>query len=371
MASIDLQTGTVSESGAAFALDGRRFNRHTFWCGQSGSGKTYALGVVLEQVLLRTGLPVVIMDPNSDFVGLGSPREDAPDDAAARFRSDDIRVFRPRAEGAGRLVVRFVGMDLASRAALLRLDPIKDAEEYHVLRELDAEFGPQEGVGLIRALSQSEHPAYRKLMLRVENLGLLGWDVWAQGAEGVESVIDSRPAATVLDLGGFLHSEEPAAVALAVLDRLWATREQRRPVLIVVDEAHNLCPPDPTTPARVALCERMIQIAAEGRKFGLWLLLSTQRPSKIHPQVLSQCDNICLMKTNSPADLESVQRLFGAVPAGLLAAVPQFRQGQALFAGGFVSEASVVQLGPRITVEGGSDVAVPSRAEYPPSSVSS
>jgi len=170
-------------------------------------------------------------------------------------------------------------------------------------------------------------------MLRVENLGLLGWDVWAQGAAGVESVIDARPAATVLDLGGFVHAEEPAAVALAVLDRLWASREQRRPVLIVVDEAHNLCPPDPVTPARVALCERMIQIAAEGRKFGLWLLLSTQRPSKIHPQVLSQCDNICLMKTNSPADLESVQRLFGAVPAELLVEVPHFRQGQALFAG--------------------------------------
>jgi hypothetical protein len=122
-------------------------------------------------------------------------------------------VFRPRAEGAGRLVVRFVEMDLASRAALLRLDPIEDAEEYHVLRELDAEFGRQEGVDLIKALARSEEPAYRKLMLRVENLGLLSWDVWAKGAAGVESVIDARPAATVLDLGGFLHPEEPAAVA--------------------------------------------------------------------------------------------------------------------------------------------------------------
>lgn len=361
MASIDLWTGTVSDSGAAFALDGRKFNRHTFWCEQSGSGKTYALGVVLEQLLLHTGLPLLILDPNSDFVGLGVPRDDANPDDAARFRSEDIKVFRPRADGQGRLVVRFVEMDLPSRAALLRLDPIADAEEYHVLRELDAEYGPQEGVELVQALARSQKPEYRKLMLRVENLGLLGWDVWARGTTGVETVTDTRPEATVLDLGGFLHAEEPVAVALAVLDRLWATREQRRPVLIVVDEAHNLCPPDPATPAREALCDRLIQIAAEGRKFGLWLLLSTQRPSKIHPQVLSQCDNICLMKTNSPADLESVQRLFGAVPSELLHQVPLFRQGQALFAGGFVGEASVVQLGPRITVEGGSDVAVPPR----------
>ncbi|MET8776363.1 hypothetical protein AB0H49_16015 [Nocardia sp. NPDC050713] len=33
-------------------------------------------------------------------------------------------------------------------------------------------------------------------------------------------------------------------------------------------------------------------IAAEGRKYGLWLLLSTQRPSKVHPGILSQCDNL-------------------------------------------------------------------------------
>jgi len=39
---------------------------------------------------------------------------------------------------------------------LLRLDPIEDAEEYHVLRELDAEFGPQEGEGLIQALARNE-----------------------------------------------------------------------------------------------------------------------------------------------------------------------------------------------------------------------
>ena len=39
--------------GVPFALDAGGFDRHTFFCGQSGSGKTYALGVVLEQLLLR------------------------------------------------------------------------------------------------------------------------------------------------------------------------------------------------------------------------------------------------------------------------------------------------------------------------------
>jgi hypothetical protein len=74
-------------------------------------------------------------------------------------------------------------------------------------------------------------------------------------------------------------------------------------MLIVIDEAHNLCVPNPFTPLETALTERISQIAAEGRKYGMWLLLSSQRPSKIHPNVISQCDNLALMKVSSSRDL--------------------------------------------------------------------
>ena len=54
---IPLTVGTTVEGPERPAvIDGSRLNRHTFWCGQSGSGKTYALGVVLEQLLLHTEL---------------------------------------------------------------------------------------------------------------------------------------------------------------------------------------------------------------------------------------------------------------------------------------------------------------------------
>ena len=50
--------------------DAGGFDRHTFLCGQSGSGKTYSLGVVLARLLIETGLRLVVLDPNSDFVRL-------------------------------------------------------------------------------------------------------------------------------------------------------------------------------------------------------------------------------------------------------------------------------------------------------------
>jgi len=55
--------------------DAGGFNRHTFLCGQSGSGKTYSLGVILERLLTETDLRLVILDPNSDFVRLGTIRD--------------------------------------------------------------------------------------------------------------------------------------------------------------------------------------------------------------------------------------------------------------------------------------------------------
>ena len=107
------------------------------------------------------------------------------------------------------------------------------------------------------------------------------------------------------------------------------------------------------------LLDRLIQIAAEGRKYGLWLLLSSQRPSKIHPQILSQCDNLMLMRMNSPDDVAELGRAFGFAPKSMLRASNGFVQGEALLAGGFAPVPMLVQMRERLTRQGGSDVAVP------------
>jgi hypothetical protein len=69
--------GLTLAAGVHHELDAGGFDRHTFLCGQSGSGKTYALGVILERLLAETELRLVILDPNSDFVRLGHVRAGA------------------------------------------------------------------------------------------------------------------------------------------------------------------------------------------------------------------------------------------------------------------------------------------------------
>ncbi|RXZ49868.1 ATP-binding protein [Agromyces binzhouensis] len=357
-----LEVGTdLTPPGGPAKLLPHRFNRHTFWCGQSGSGKTYALGVVLEQVIAHTALPVVVFDPNSDFVRLGELNPGASGPTADALRERDIRVLRPNVPGSEPLRARFVGMPMASKAAVLQLDPIADRQEYNGLVHLRDALDTTDLGAILPTLGSSDDPVKREMALRIENLGLMEWEVWAGTERAATDVIDERPDATVLDLGGFSTPEQQLVVALAVLDELWARREERRPVLLVIDEAHNLCSPQLDSPVAIAVRERLVQIAAEGRKFGLWLLLSTQRPSKVHPGIISQCDNLALMKMSSPIDLEGLATYFGYAPTGLIARSPWFRQGEALFAGGFVPAPTLLKMNSRVTPEGGVDVPVPLR----------
>jgi uncharacterized protein len=354
-----LHMGRAVGSGAPVGLLARKINRHTFWCGQSGSGKTYALGVALERILSATRLPILVLDPNSDYVGLGDVRPEADPRDAAALASKEVVVLRPH-DAESPLRVRFRDMDPHAKAAVLRLDPIADRAEYNALLRLASVLTGGDLDDVAAQLQSLEDPDAQILAQRIENLGVLEWaHTWAGTSTCATETIARRPDAVVLDVGGYDRHEEQLAVALAVLDDLWARRAERRPVLIVLDEAHNFCPPTAETPLGVAVRDRLVQIAAEGRKYGLWLLLSTQRPSKIHPGVLTQCDNLTLMRMNSPADLAELADVFGFVPRQLLERAARFIQGEALLAGGFVPLPTVVRMRDRVTPEGGVDVPVP------------
>jgi hypothetical protein len=93
-------------------------------------------------------------------------------------------------------------MTLRSRAAILRLDPLLDREEYNVLLHLEEDVTPDQAGRLDQVLGASDDPARRQLWQRIENLGVLDWQLWAWGKESSEDVIDARPRTTVLDLGG-------------------------------------------------------------------------------------------------------------------------------------------------------------------------
>jgi DNA helicase HerA-like ATPase len=362
---IPLTIGTAAEAPERPAvIDASAFNRHTFWCGQSGSGKTYALGVVLEQILLETTLPVAVFDPNADYARMRRVRDEVEPQTRQRLEQLDIRVFHSSTRDEPQFHARFVDLSVRSQAAVARLDPIADGDEYNALLHLDRSLQNYQRETFLESLRASDVPARRELGMRIDNLEILDWPLWAFGGGSVVDTIDERPRVTVLDVGGFAHPAEPQAAALCVLEHLWNRRMDRDPILIVLDEAHNFCPPVPRNSVEEQLTEQLIQIAAEGRKFGLWLFLSTQRPTKIHPNVLSQCDNLGLMRMISPRDLAEVADVFGFVPRQVLDQSPTFRKGEVLLAGAFSDEPQLVRVGRRLTAEGGGDLTVEPSAQW-------
>jgi uncharacterized protein len=340
--------------GVPFALDAAGFGRHTFLCGQSGSGKTYSLGVLLERLLMETSLRVVVLDPNSDYVRLGKPRAGADPELAERYRTAAFPVgIRSGTSGEARIGVRFRDLSPAAQAAVLRLDPVADREEYAELTALVEDAG-------VRTLEDLARSAADDLKQRARNLGVDRWGVWP-GPEGQslpdEVVSDRAPRCLVVDLGSGPTREEQALAAGAVLERLWRERSRREPVAVVIDEAHNVCPAEPDDPLTALATADAVRIAGEGRKFGLFLIVVTQRPQKVHENVLSQCDNLVLMRMNSTADLGHVANVFSFVPPGLIDRAAAFAQGEALVAGKIASHPALIRFGARITEEGGADVA--------------
>jgi DNA helicase HerA-like ATPase len=340
--------------GVPIDLDASGFGRHTFLCGQSGSGKTYSLGVLLEHLIMNTSLRLVVLDPNSDYARLGELREGGDPRAAERFASvaGSIAV-RSGADGPSGIRVRFRDLGPAQQAALLRLDPLSDREEYGELAALIED----ESIRSVADLARVESDA---LKLRARNLGVDRWSIWPgpDGSSLTDELEDpAGPRCTVVDLGSLATREEQALTASAVLDRLWRRRATRDPIAIVIDEAHNVCPAEPADPITALATQDAIRIAGEGRKFGLYLIVVTQRPQKVHENVVSQCDNLVLMRMNSAADLAHVGGVFSFVPPGLIDRASTFRQGEALVAGKIASHPALIRFGARLTEEGGADVA--------------
>jgi DNA helicase HerA-like ATPase len=340
------------------------FGRHTFVCGQSGSGKTYAMGVVLERLLHDTSLRVVVLDPNSDYTKIGSLLADSAPGAEVDFRTrrrhEQVAVqLDVLGDDANELRLWLGNLTPRQQATVLGLDPIVDAEEYgaaiQIMEDLGTtRFSPADVRDAAEALGD---PAARRLALRIRNLRLDRMQVWAdeQHSAVVDRLTDNWRA-LVFDVGSLETPQERSIVSAALVGEVWRRRRERNPLLLVIDEAHNVCPQSPSDANQALATEHVIAIAGEGRKYGIYLLLATQRPTKIHEHVLSQCDNLLLMRMNSAADIARLRANFSAVPSALIERSATFRLGEGLAYGKIAPDPLLFKTGSRITPEGGSDV---------------
>jgi hypothetical protein len=159
-------------------------------------------------------------------------------------------------------------------------------------------------------------------ILEQEEESSLSLEKWLTDYIGADQASNGEIA--VIDLS--LVPSEAIYVVVSVLGRMVFEaiqryrRDERRelPTTLVLEEAHTFVHRDLTgegAPSAGKVCVRVFErIAREGRKFGLGLVLASQRPSEISPTVLSQCNTFLLHRIVNDRDQELVKRL---VPDGL------------------------------------------------------
>ena len=86
------------------------------------------------------------------------------------------------------------------------------------------------------------------------------------------------------------------------------------------------------------------RIAKEGRKYGITLLLASQRPSEISETIFSQCNNFIAMRLTNPNDQNYVKKLLPDTLGDLANKMPSLKAGQCLLLGDAVVLPSVVQI---------------------------
>ena len=145
---------------------------------------------------------------------------------------------------------------------------------------------------------------------------------------------------TILDMNEV--EDEIVEVVSAVVTRLVFERLRRSarrnalPVNLILEEAHRYVADRPSEFAMDAskIFER---VAKEGRKYGLFITLASQRPSEISKTVLSQCSNFVVHRIQNPEDLQHVRRMTPFISEAVLSRLPSLPKQHALIFGNSVS----------------------------------
>jgi uncharacterized protein len=115
------------------------------------------------------------------------------------------------------------------------------------------------------------------------------------------------------------------------------------PILLVYEEAHKYVPNSDLSKFRASKMS-IERIAKEGRKYGVTLLLASQRPSEISETIFSQCNSFIAMRLTNPVDQGYVRKLLPDSLGSPIDKMPAFKQGEALLVGESIALPSVVQI---------------------------
>lgn len=381
---------TLDEAAGAYLNGNRFFQRHAIIVGSTGSGKSWTTARVLEQVAELPNANAVMLDIHGEYAPLNGDgfqhlRIAGPADLDSGATLDQGVLFLPYwLLGYEALTSMFVDRSdqNAPNQAMVMSRAILNAKRIYLEADGKSDvlanftidspvpFDLETVLGELNELNEQMVPGARagaekqgefngklsRLIQRLESkqsdrrLGFLFQGVaetmqydWLERLvvrlmAGRKDQPAQRGGVKVIDFSEVPSDVLPLMVSLVA--RLifsvqqWTPIERRHPISIVCDEAHLYIPERSGASGAgdisVAIFER---IAKEGRKYGLGLVVVSQRPSEVNRTVLSQCNNLMAMRLTNGDDQAVVRRLLPDSLGGFGELLPVLDTGEALVVG--------------------------------------
>ena len=380
-----IQLGEHVGSGGApcYAELNELLGKHTAILGSTGAGKSGTVAAVIHSILERGQIAkhqhwhpqIIILDPHNEY-GKAFPAHQrlSTDEGSLKLPywlldlEESLSLFIGKTEFAATSQANIVKNALITvreqAAEQLGLDKnqltVDSPIPYNLGDPTNMDnFGKKQGVlyeeGLIGEINkqrpnnqnQGNHEDYNKVIRKISSLlndGRLrfmmeSWD----GAEDplptiVNQFLTQQTTVQIVDLSGVPN--EVAGVASAAIARIvfqlkvWQTEAERQnsPVLLVCEEAHRYVPNRGEAQYEAAQ-SAIRRIAKEGRKYGVGLLLVSQRPSEVEATVLSQCNSWIVLRITNDADREHVRSVLPDSMSGLTKMLSGLRRQEAIFVG--------------------------------------
>jgi len=356
----------VGSGGAPCYADmNELLGKHTAVLGSTGSGKSAAVAGILHSIVERGANAahanwkprMIVLDPHDEYsAALPASVKLSTDNGSLSLPywlldfQEVISLLIGKTEFAATSQTNIIKTALiVSRregAKVLGLDEDRVSVDSPVpfklatLRsEIDAQKPPQ----------ASKHEPFDSILQKLETLcrdGRLDFMMkeWVPVGTAdpfpgvVQRLLGEGKGPRIVDLSGVPN--EVAGVASAAIARtlfnlkVWQTHEEREgdPVLLVCEEAHRYVP-NRGEALYAGAQESIRRIAKEGRKYGIGLMLVSQRPSEVESTVLSQCNSWLALRLTNEADRNYVSSILPDSLAGLTKTLSGLRRREAIFVG--------------------------------------
>ncbi len=304
-----------SNKDISIHLNPEDFFKHMAVLAKSGAGKSYVTGVLIEE-LLEQNYPVLIIDPHGEYSTLGVENDELEEAAEKRYdvakKGYPINHYTTNTElnpNAEKISFRSTNMGTQEIQDMLptSITSSQLGVLYTATRDLkDRDYTLDT---LIDTVMNVDTKAKWGLVNALEILKDAG--IFDENATPLEDLIQEGEA-TIIDLKAS-NPDIQEMVVYKLAKELFHKRKMGKvpPFIMVIEEAHNFVPE--RSFGKATSSEIMRTIASEGRKFGLGIVVVSQRPARVDKNVLSQCHNQIIMRLTNPNDLSAIAGSFEGV----------------------------------------------------------